>query len=332
MAQPPQGLEPHARPQHRRFIGLRRSPPRTCRTTTVRRSIMPPVRDLPTKPVGARRCRRSRSGAVGTAKPDRDLPALDRLATDPARTLYVGDTARRCPRRPELGSRSCARPLDLHRDHDHWRLRPGAGRSARRGGRNSAAGPRIVSGAQGFRSRPTGADRRHLRRVMARSAAPARFGTGRDADQYLPLFARWALRPQPARLAPTATTSGSRPGVMRRRSPTVDEPCAGTRRDAQLARPGKAWPASRKTLATSTRCSTRCVSGPSPQANSRTPTEQRRLVGSRSDGSAALDWLFRVGEVGSASPWLRQGIRPARTDHAVRGPSSAHADRGGGSP
>jgi len=66
------------------------------------------------------------SGAVGTAKPDPAIfaPALDRLATDPARTLYVGDTVHA----DVLGATRSGLPvvqldpLDLHRDHDHWRL------------------------------------------------------------------------------------------------------------------------------------------------------------------------------------------------------------------
>ena len=60
------------------------------------------------------------------AKPDPAIfaPALAALDTDPARTLYVGDTVHA----DVLGATAAGLPvvqldpLDLHRDHDHWRL------------------------------------------------------------------------------------------------------------------------------------------------------------------------------------------------------------------
>ena len=66
------------------------------------------------------------STTVAVAKPDPAIftPALDVLGTDPARTLYIGDTVHA----DVLGARRAGMPvvqldpLDLHADHDHHRL------------------------------------------------------------------------------------------------------------------------------------------------------------------------------------------------------------------
>ena len=66
------------------------------------------------------------STTVAVAKPDPAIftPALEVLGTDPARTLYVGDTVHA----DVLGARRAGMPvvqldpLDLHADHDHHRL------------------------------------------------------------------------------------------------------------------------------------------------------------------------------------------------------------------
>ena len=66
------------------------------------------------------------STVAQVAKPDPAIfaPALAALDTDPARTLYVGDTVHA----DVLGATAAGLPvvqldpLDLHRDHDHWRL------------------------------------------------------------------------------------------------------------------------------------------------------------------------------------------------------------------
>ncbi|MEO0491856.1 MAG: HAD family hydrolase [Actinomycetota bacterium] len=66
------------------------------------------------------------STTVGIAKPDPGIfaPAIDALGTDRDRTLYVGDTVHA----DVLGAGRAGLPvvqldpLDLHADHDHWRL------------------------------------------------------------------------------------------------------------------------------------------------------------------------------------------------------------------
>ncbi|MEM9201486.1 MAG: HAD family hydrolase [Actinomycetota bacterium] len=66
------------------------------------------------------------STTVAVAKPDPAIftPALDVLGTDPARTLYIGDTVHA----DVLGAGRAGMPvvqldpLDLHADHDHVRL------------------------------------------------------------------------------------------------------------------------------------------------------------------------------------------------------------------
>ena len=66
------------------------------------------------------------SGVVGIAKPDPAIfkPALDALGTDPARTLYVGDTVHA----DVLGAKAAGMPVvqldpyELHADFDHARL------------------------------------------------------------------------------------------------------------------------------------------------------------------------------------------------------------------
>jgi len=66
------------------------------------------------------------SGVVGIAKPDPAIfaPALAALGSDPARTLYVGDTVHA----DVVGARAAGMPVvqldpyDLHADYDHARL------------------------------------------------------------------------------------------------------------------------------------------------------------------------------------------------------------------
>ena len=66
------------------------------------------------------------STSVGIAKPDPGIfePAIEALGTDRSRTLYVGDTVHA----DVLGATRAGLPvvqldpLDLHLDHDHWRL------------------------------------------------------------------------------------------------------------------------------------------------------------------------------------------------------------------
>ena len=66
------------------------------------------------------------STTVGIAKPDPAIfdPAIEALGTDRSRTLYVGDTVHA----DVLGATRAGLPvvqldpLDLHVDHDHWRL------------------------------------------------------------------------------------------------------------------------------------------------------------------------------------------------------------------
>ncbi len=66
------------------------------------------------------------SGVIQIAKPDPRIfdPAIEALGTEPSRTLYVGDTVHA----DVLGAQAAGLPvvqldpLDLHHDHDHWRL------------------------------------------------------------------------------------------------------------------------------------------------------------------------------------------------------------------
>jgi putative hydrolase of the HAD superfamily len=66
------------------------------------------------------------SGVLGIAKPDPRIftPAIEALGTDPARTLYVGDTVHADVRGADAAGMPVVQldPYDLHADHDHWRL------------------------------------------------------------------------------------------------------------------------------------------------------------------------------------------------------------------
>jgi putative hydrolase of the HAD superfamily len=66
------------------------------------------------------------SGVLGIAKPDPRIftPAIEALDTEPARTLYVGDTVHADVRGAEAAGMPVVQldPYDLHADHDHWRL------------------------------------------------------------------------------------------------------------------------------------------------------------------------------------------------------------------
>ena len=165
---------------------------------------------------------------------------------------------------------------------------------------------RIALGAQGFRDpRPTGAvDRRHLRRVMVRlgllqlDSVPVVMRT-----QYLPLFAR--LGPYDPNLLDRVAyrddewfeTWCHEASLM----PTVDEPLMRWHKARCAA--GQTW----KGLVRFAAENTRYVDEVLDQVRER-PLAPGELEdprpnsgdwwGSRSDGSAALDWLFRVGEVG----------------------------------
>jgi putative hydrolase of the HAD superfamily len=66
------------------------------------------------------------SGVVGVAKPDPAIfrPALEALGTDPARTLYIGDTVHADVRGAQAAGMRVVQldPYDLHADFDHARL------------------------------------------------------------------------------------------------------------------------------------------------------------------------------------------------------------------
>jgi len=66
------------------------------------------------------------STLVGISKPDPAIfePALTALRTDRSRTLYVGDTVHADVRGARAAGMPVVQldPLDLHADHDHWRL------------------------------------------------------------------------------------------------------------------------------------------------------------------------------------------------------------------
>lgn len=66
------------------------------------------------------------STVVGVAKPDPAIfrPALEALGTDPARTLYVGDTIHADVRGATAAGMPVVQldPFDDHADHDHWRI------------------------------------------------------------------------------------------------------------------------------------------------------------------------------------------------------------------
>ena len=171
---------------------------------------------------------------------------------------------------------------------------------------SAAQARRIALGAQGFRDpRPTGAvDRRHLRRVMAHlgllqlDSVPVVMRT-----QYLPLFAR--LGPYDPNLLDRVAyrddewfeTWCHEASLM----PTVDEPLMRWHKARCAA--GQTW----KGLVRFAAENTRYVDEVLDQVRER-PLAPGELEdprpnsgdwwGSRSDGSAALDWLFRVGEVG----------------------------------
>ena len=171
---------------------------------------------------------------------------------------------------------------------------------------SAAQARRIALGAQGFRDpRPTGAvDRRHLRRVMARlgllqlDSVPVVMRT-----QYLPLFAR--LGPYDPNLLDRVAyrddewfeTWCHEASLM----PTVDEPLMRWHKARCAA--GQTW----KGLVRFAAENTRYIDVVLDQVRER-PLAPGELEdprpnsgdwwGSRSDGSAALDWLFRVGEVG----------------------------------
>jgi putative hydrolase of the HAD superfamily len=66
------------------------------------------------------------SGVLGVAKPDPAIfrPALEALGTDPARTLYIGDTVHADVRGAEAAGMRAVQldPYDLHADFDHARV------------------------------------------------------------------------------------------------------------------------------------------------------------------------------------------------------------------
>lgn len=66
------------------------------------------------------------SAVIGIAKPDPRIfsPALEALGTDPARTLYVGDTVHADVHGAAAAGMPVVQidPYDHHVDHDHWRL------------------------------------------------------------------------------------------------------------------------------------------------------------------------------------------------------------------
>lgn len=66
------------------------------------------------------------SAVIGIAKPDPRIfaPALAALGTDPARTLYVGDTVHADVHGATAAGMAVVQvdPYDHHADHDHWRV------------------------------------------------------------------------------------------------------------------------------------------------------------------------------------------------------------------
>ncbi len=66
------------------------------------------------------------STVIQIAKPDPRIfsPAIDALGTEPLRTLYVGDTVHADVHGAQAAGMSVVQldPLELHQDHDHWRL------------------------------------------------------------------------------------------------------------------------------------------------------------------------------------------------------------------
>lgn len=66
------------------------------------------------------------SAVVGIAKPDPRIfaPAIEALGTEPARTLYVGDTVHADVHGAMAAGMPVVQldPFDHHADHDHWRL------------------------------------------------------------------------------------------------------------------------------------------------------------------------------------------------------------------
>jgi putative hydrolase of the HAD superfamily len=66
------------------------------------------------------------SGVLGIGKPNPAIftPALEALGTDPARTLYVGDTVHADVRGSAAAGMPVVQldPYDLHAGFDHWRL------------------------------------------------------------------------------------------------------------------------------------------------------------------------------------------------------------------
>ena len=165
---------------------------------------------------------------------------------------------------------------------------------------------RIALGAQGFRDpRPSGAvDRRHLRRLMGRlgllqlDSVPAIIRT-----QYLPLFSR--LGPYRAELLDEVAyrhdewfeTWCHEASLMA----VADEPLLRWRK--QRARQGETW----RQLSELAEQQPGYVDdvlaqvAERPRAAGELDDPRRRegeWWGSRSDGAVALDWLFRIGEVG----------------------------------
>lgn len=170
----------------------------------------------------------------------------------------------------------------------------------------AAAARRIALAAQGFRDpRPKGVvDRRHLRRVMGRlqllqlDSVPVVMRT-----QYMPLFAR--LGPyEPDLLDRVAYRDDEWFEAWCHEAsllPVADEPLL--RWLKERSRRGETW----KHLVEFARSNERYIAEVAAQVDQR-PSAPGELAdprrregewwGDRSEGSIALDWLFRIGEVG----------------------------------
>ena len=197
---------------------------------------------------------------------------------------------------------------------------------------------RIALAAQGFADpAPTGrVDRRHLRRVMGRinllqlDSVPVVIRT-----QYLPPFSRLGCYDAGLldRIAYRDDEWFEAWAHEASLLPVTDEPLL--RWQKQQAEQGQTWSG----LVELARREPGYVAdvlaqvAERPLAAGELSDPRRRSGewwGSRSLGSMALDWLFRIGAVGiRRRGQLREGVRPAGADSSGGGAGPAHPDGGG---